>query len=485
MREQLRTFHLSGKGLDELRPTSPMRPVLPEEVLKALPPAESFQPEPLASLHASALAAERAPARAKFLAALKQAVAQLQDLLSVDDAKRTPAGAGHISASLGAEAGRFLAVDELTGAWKRPASPVMDDTRRGRCAASLAVLEQALAAARPESIVFSHDGASADALAASHRQLDEAAPVLRAMRVAALEALGSYDAATHDEVLARFDWQTAEPWEIAALPSIVVLETPERLAQASLTAFSKLLRSGRPVQILVSADGLSIDDLSGSVTDIGTLALAHRGAFVLQSSVAVREHLTQGLGEMARTLRPAVAVVSVANSKQDWLETSLLAHSKAFPLFRYDPDREGGWWQRFALAEPGAAFETVTPLDALTVRFAPQFRAIPGKAEKDQLELREYFKQYKTAPPQVIPFLNAVDAAGHPHRLAVTRELVHIGFDRLRAWEMLAALTVAPVEPKAVEASAALTIREDAAKDAYKQVLAMLADPALISPAAR
>lgn len=491
-REHLRTFHLSGRGLDALRPAASLRPALGEEILAALPPADSVSPAQLLALHASCLAAERAAARARFQLALKQSVAHLQDLLAVDDAKRAPASAERAAASLGANAQKFLAVPRLIGAFPKPAHSLLEPARRRRSQAALAILEKALAESAPASWLFSTeevdgpDGGRAvvcadpcaGALALCDRQLTEIVPVLRAMRVAALEASCSYDPSIHDEMLERFDWQTADPGEIAALPAIVVLETPEHLAQASLTSFSRLLRSGRPVQILVRASGLSIEDLSGSIADFGALALAHRGPFVLQSSTAARDHLLNGFAEMARTLRPAVAVVNAAPG----LEAALLAFSNAFPLFRYDPDREGGWWKRFSLVEPNPVFASLTPLDALILspRFRDQCRILPADApQEDQLELHEYLKLYKAAPPLVVPFLNVIDEAGRPHRLAVTRELVHICFDRTRAWEMLAALATPPAEPPpaAIAPVAEASIREEATRLAYQQMLALLADP--------
>lgn len=488
-REHLRTFHLTGRGLEHLRPAGPLRPALSEEVRKALS-APQGPSDSLLAKHAAALAAARAPVRARFSLALKQAVAHLQDLLAVDDAKRTPASSG--KASLGASAQRFLAVPELIRALPKPPHSLMEPERRARCASSLAVLETALAESSPAFWLFSAEPVDCPAggkaiscpdpceaaLAFCDRQLAEIAPVLRAMRIASLEVSSSYDPAIHDEVLERFDWQTADPDEIAALPAVVVLETPERLAQASLTSFSRLLRSGRPAQILVQATGLSIEDLSGSVADFGALTLAHRGPFVLQSSMAAPDHLTNGLFEMARTLRPAVAIVNAAER----LEAALLTYSKAFPLFRYDPDRAGGWWKRFSLVEPEPVFAGITPLDALILapRFRGQCRILPPDAPADdQLELHEYLKLYKTAPPLVVPFLNAIDEAGHPHRVAVTRELVHICFDRSRAWDMLAALASPPVEPlpEGVAPAAEASIREEAKKQAYQQMLALLENP--------
>ena len=533
-REQLRTFHLSGHGLEGMLPASGLKPSLTDDTLRGLPQLElvypvwitpgkppapnvpgnegfpaPFSAASLPLIHGAFLAAGRASARAAFLQSLRQAIASLADLIAVDDAKRRPASLDNVAASLG-EAQRFLSVGRLMSVFGRhgnqPAG--MDAQRRLRCEAALTALEEALYThqSAPSFWLFSSGESPvdlsaaggrvcqstdpcSDALAFVNQQLFDFAIVLRALRLAKLEAVNAYDSATHDEALARFDWQTAEPGEIAALPTVVVLESAERLEAASLTSFSRLLRSGRPVQLLIPSSGLCAGDLTGSVADFGALALAHRGAFVLQTSMANWDHLAAGFTEMALTLHPAVAVVSVPAPGEApetaWLQACLLSLSPAFPLFRYHPDLEGGWQERFRLLESLPENDSVTPVDALLLssRYRAHFRMIPPDAwDKEQLELREFLRRYQSAPPLVIPFVNALDDSGALRRLAVTRELVHLCFDRQRAAEMLRVLAAKSPAPTAQAAVVPIEandsgIREAAAKDAYRRVLALLADP--------
>ncbi|HXJ40154.1 MAG TPA: hypothetical protein VNH18_12825 [Bryobacteraceae bacterium] len=508
-KEQLRTFHVAGRGLDELRPKGRLQPVLTDGVKAAISPPEAVYPvvlEPgkpprpaagsvstrgclagfsadsLLPIYAAFLALERAGAREKFLAELKQCVAHLQNLLSVDNAKRTPVSAETLAASLGADASRFLAVPQLLEVFHRQvnAGPLMEDVRRKRCEEALVVLETALVGLE-DSPVFSVFTDCAEALLVCEQQLPEAARVLRAMRLARLEAVSAYDAGTHDEVLRRFDWQTAEPYEIAALPATVVMVPAEKLEISGLSSFSRLMRSGMPVQILVPVTGLWSDHLAGSVTDIGAMALAHRGTFVLQTSMARWEHLSNGLAEMARTLFPGVAVVCVPDSSEAvtaaWQETILLSYTNAFPLYCYRPEREGAWSDRFELIEPGQAFASLTALDAVVAspRFRDHFRVIPAGAEADdEMELHEYLSRYQSAPPLVVPYMTVTDSEGQPRRVAVTRELVHLCFDRGRAWEMLMTLAA---RPAGAVANPEPSVREGAAREAYLRVAALLADP--------
>jgi len=457
-REELRAFYMKGRGLDGLRVMGKLMP----EGLVAVEEPLAGAPSALPELYAGFLTAGRADARSRFLRELRQGVASLLDLLTVDDAKRAPASADKVAASLGGDAARFLSVSRLMAVFGRRAGKpaVMDTERRRRCEAALAVLEEAVRRQQdsPAFRLFQAGGAPvelspdpcAEALDFCDRQLREIEPVLRALRVAKLEAAAAYDAAIHDEALKRFDWQAADPHEIAALTVPIAVESAERL---SLNSFSRLLLSERPVQVLAASSGPD-----ANVADPGAIALAHGGAFVVQSSMARPEHLSKAFAEMAQTLEPAVAVVSVP----------------PVPLYRYDPDREGGWADRFELAEADT-----TGFDALVLsaRFRDHWRAIPPNAPDEWLtELSEYLKKPAAG---AIPFVRATDDAGNLQRIAVTREMVRLCLDRSRAWEMLTALAAKPggarQETKPAEDCAA--IREEAAKDAYMRVIALLADP--------
>jgi len=225
----------------------------------------------------------------------------------------------------------------------------MDAQRRERCESAHATLAQALAerGRTPAYHVFQASEEIGDPCAAALEYFDRESanvvPVLRAMRVAKLEAVSAYDPALHDEALRHIEPQCA------GLPAVVVVEPAERLAQSTLTSFSRLLRSDRPVQIIVPVAGEP--DI-----DVGAIALGHEGVFVLQSSSARPEHMAKGLAEMGRTLRPAVAVV----------------YEEAAALYRYDPDGEGVYADRFELEKNSPASEMLTALAAKPVVALPE-----------------------------------------------------------------------------------------------------------------
>jgi len=439
-REQLRTFHVAGRGLEFAIPTAPMRPAALDQ-LQQLPP---FEAADLRSLYASALTASRSEARTGFLEKIKLSRASLQELLLLDALRTSEAGSPEsLAAALGSEGSVFFDAGALAAALRVPPSARrrMDTARRTRIEATIATLDQALEDAQRQPPFYTFEGPDSfqSALDFCDRQLARFTAVLRALRIARLEKESAFVPAAHEEALNRFDWQSAGADELLAIPPVVVFETAEHLAQASLTSFGRVLRSGRPIQVVVTSAGLYPGDLSGFVPDFGYLSIAHREAFVLQSAVTRPDHLTAGLATMARTLRPAVAIVAVPeNGDHDArLASSLLYLSRAFPLYRYDPDRGATWSERFELLVDEELHVTAADFAAVSPKFREHFRILPPEAwDDEQMELSEYLKRYTEEPPLAIPFIWITGVQGASQRAIVSRELVNLCRDRQRAWKI-------------------------------------------------
>jgi len=581
LRERLRTFHLTGRGLEDMKPKTALRPAILDEpaqipdlksgypicvasgqpskplaeILGNSPDAGTivaafriamgdrpvvaladmrdaalkiasaegcsedagkripakgwlagFSAEALPWLYAAALASEREKSRAAFSRQLNNCIAGVEGLLAVDDAQASgPTFAEQLSASLGMEAQTFFKPSALADSFNRPgqATHRMDPQRRARCASTLAMLSAALREYNKQPLFWlfhsdpaisgvtafggrccrSTDGFT-DALELCNRQLEWLVPVLRAMRVSRLEVESAFDADVHSQLLERFEWQTADPEELAALPAVVVMEPVVRLAETSLTSFSRVLRSGRPIQVVALSPGLCDEDLSGGMSpDLGYLAMAHREAFVVQTSMVQVNHLLQGLQEASRTLRPAVTVVSVPDPSESdataWLEGSVAVFSRTAPIYRYDPDRALRQ-ERFQLFNPAAEFASLTAAHAaaLSKPLRHHFRIIPGSAwDNEQVEVHEYLAKYEVAPPLAIPYLWITDGEGQRQRAVFTRELVNLCRDRSRAWETFAELTDAQLGSVQETSQTQEQAQRLGFEQAIQSVLAMLADP--------
>ena len=293
---------------------------------------------------------------------------------------------------------------------------------------------------------------------------------VRAVRIARLEVDDRYDPDRHDRVIERIGWQSFTAEEMFLLPAVVVLETGRRLRGSSLSSLSVLLRSGRPVHVLVSEStselqwGEANDALDGYHPGLGYLAVAHREAFVLQSTLARPRHLIDGLQQMSTILNPAVALVAVPSWQSPvspWLQLVAAQQSRTTPCFRYDPLAGESWAERFDLADNpqvecpwpthevsfvDASGEKATRDEAFTFAHAAavdpaygsHFRVIPSEAwGEDQIEVAEYLAAPPAEQRRLVPYLWVVTESGELARAVLTRELAFACRDRMRAWRIL------------------------------------------------
>ena len=298
--------------------------------------------------------------------------------------------------------------------------------------------------------------------------------VLRALRIARLEVQGEYDASRHDAAMAALDWQGLSAAELAQLPAVVAIERSDRMGRRQ-TELSALIRSGRPVHILItdvlgsgadSAPDLGGDGPEGGAFDAGLSyrMVAHREAFVLAGSLGDPGHLWTGMMRMATALRPAVAIVSTPRFGDVWPEAVQLQAAqlgRATPRFYYDPDAGSTFADRFDLVRndaPAAAWPLLsspyrTPSGEEVINEAPftyahaasfdsalrkHFRVIPSEAwATDQVEISTYLEQGAADRQSHLPFVEVIGAGGQGQRAILSRELAFACLDRMRLWRIL------------------------------------------------
>jgi len=406
------------------------------------------------------------------------------------------AGGETSGAGMGGLGGRFIDPGALAGVLAHRRGGELEPERRRRLAQSRAALAGFAAGAPPEPVLVTPpDGAAehAEALegwsraeaddvcaAAAERFDREAAAlaeVLRAARLARLELAGDYDPALHGPWLERFDWQAFSRDELMLLPPVVALLPADLAAGAGMVALSRLLLSGRPVQVVVpvvpalnpgapadSADGDPAARLAGYRFEPAYLGIAHREALVQQTAAARPAHAFEGFRRAARAACAALHVVAVpaaepaAGEPGPHLLAAAALEGRAHPLFHYDPEAGRSWARRFdfagnpapaadwpryelaAVAEEGGetALEfafTFADYALLDPRFAPCFRALPAGAAAEELTpLADWLGLDTEEAPAHIPFLWAVDSDGRLRRLAVSRALALACRDRLDFW---------------------------------------------------
>ena len=481
-------------------------------------------PAPL-ELLIEAVRTERSQRIAEFRAELGRLVVQLTELLRVEESRDARPAPEALSSALGQAAPALFDVETLARTLPgSPGSKPLGPQRRGHIEHILTTLGRYLATASavPELVVFqgSPPGPSAspsdkvrlevhaEGLGAAMGYFDSVAddllPVFRAVRAARLEVTGSYLPEHHDPALARMDWQSLTAAELLIVPTIVVVETARWLLRRSLSSFSSLMRSGRPLQLLVLDTVGDEDDadLSENHLGIGYLAVAHREAFVLQGTLARPRQLLTGLRRAIGALRPSVAVVACPSESATapWLELSVALHGRSTPCFCYDPGAGISWAERFDMSlnpDPRSAWPacrreyvdvegrtqvleepfTFAHAAATSSACRAHFRVLPVQAwSVEQVEIADYLARDPEEQRERIPYMWVIRADGELARAVMTREMVHACRDRLQAWYTLQELAGTDNEYARRAAVQARLEAESAARDEAERMTASHAE---------
>ena len=304
-----------------------------------------------------------------------------------------------------------------------------------------------------------------DAAVRFDAEAEEVARVLRAARLARLEVAGDYDPARHDPWLARFDWQAFSRDELLLLPTVVAVISADQVAREGLLSLSRLLLSGRPVQVLLTVHPAASpgadpgdDPLAGFRFEPGILGIGHREALVSQTAVARPEHLAAGFARAVGAGRTALHVVATGRTASG--RTAALA-GRAHALFHYDPAAGASWarrldfagnpapaddWPRAQLSVATAAGDdsvldlafTFADYALLEPAFARCFRVAPaGVPEAELAPLADVLELPPEEAAARLPFVWAADGEGRLHRLVVARRLALACRDRLDTWRTL------------------------------------------------
>jgi ferredoxin len=437
------------------------------------------------SLYRVVVQRARAHQLASFVEEAQTLVSKLADILRVDDA-RSPDGSNPeaVKASLGSVAGEFFETSALTSSLpKRSGSKPLGIDRRVRIAKTLDTLRTWLDQKPSASdLIVVHDGSEsaigdlegikevthsnciATAMTLFDSEIERVVGVERAIRAARLDVVGDYDEDIHDSQLARLDWHGLAPDALLRTTPMAVMETRARLAGQSLAALSAMLRSGRPIHVLVrDREGAGVGgSLPNAVFELGYFALAHRESFVLQSSLASPASLAFGLDRMAASARPAVIVVGEPSvGLPPWLGLVSRVACRAMPSFLYDPSAGPSWAHRCDASQNPqpqrpwpthqAAYEqsdgrevemdlpfTFADAAALDPDLRKHFWAIPEEAwSEEQHLIADLLADHSEQPTLGLPFIWVVGDDGKLARAIVTRELAMATRDRVHSWHTL------------------------------------------------
>ncbi len=356
--------------------------------------------------------------------------------------------------------------------------------------------------------VISDSDPSARATAIFDDAADRLAAVFAAARIAHLEMQDLYDPSLHDPWFANFHWQGFSEEEIFLVPAVIALEAADNMAHQGMTSFSRLLSSGRPVQILVRVQshhnpgaGDETEPFSAFRTELGYIGIAHRQAFVAQTSAARHQHLLKGYLEALQTTHTALHLISTGlrttgneTMLNAWLVAGAALEGRAHPFFRVNPALGDSFADCMNFSQnphpladwPTHPFEyldensnsatmdlafTFADYALLMPRLKDHFALIPPACDSaDLIIITDYLDLPSEEANQHIPYVWAVDKYGTLQKLVITRTLVSACRDRLDFWHTLQ--EISGVRNRHVELALAAT-REQIQAEADAKIKAL------------
>jgi pyruvate-ferredoxin/flavodoxin oxidoreductase len=353
----------------------------------------------------------------------------------------------------------------------------------------------------------------------------------KAVRMAEIELglngnAGGYNPAEHDAQFTYFNWEkfSEEEWKLC--PPVVAIGGDGAMYDIGFQNLSRALMTGMPVKILV-VDTQVYSNTGGQACtsgfisqvadmspygkkdhgkkeirkEISVIGMAHRSAFVMQGAISSPTHLIESYIDGLNSRRPALfniyAVCPPEHGVGDDTSTEqsrLAVESRAYPLFRFDPDAgvtfsecvslegnpdmDSDWpiYTLFYKDEEGVEQKMELPMTfadfALTEgRFAKQFRKAPPETWNDDMVLlADFLKLDADGRDGKFPFIWAVDKKQRLIRVIVSAELVNSCEERQQFWRQLKDL--AGLDKEAVDTAA---IAEQARAELLGKISASLA----------
>ncbi len=319
----------------------------------------------------------------------------------------------------------------------------------------------------------------------------------KTVRQAEMELAGGYDPEESGKFFSHFNWEQLSDEEWHLCPPVVAMGGDGAMFDIGFQNLSRALMSGKPIKIMIvdtqvysntggqactsgfigqvadmSPYGASKQGKTESRKEISIIGMAHRTSYVMQGALSNVTHLLESFIDGLNSRRPALFnVYAVCPPEHGVGDDSAVAQSKmavesrAFPLFRYNPDL-GVTFSECASLEgnPGIDTDWVTySLDYLDEHGEMKKMSLPMTFADFALSEGRFAKQFKKAPPETwnddmvllgdflklsevdregkFPFIWSVDKKNRLIRVMVSAELVRSCEERLQFWQQLKDVT--------------------------------------------
>jgi pyruvate-ferredoxin/flavodoxin oxidoreductase len=325
----------------------------------------------------------------------------------------------------------------------------------------------------------------------------------RTIRKVEKELKGEYDPVGSRDFFTYFTWEqfTTEEWLLC--PPVVALGGDGAMYDIGFQNLSRMMASGKPIKVIVvdtqvysnTGGQACTSGFIGQVSDmaqygkvwkgkqeprkeIGLIAMAHRNTYVMQGTLANTSHMIEGFIDGLMAKRPALFNLYTTCQPEHGVADDLGAHqaklaveSRAYPIFRYNPengvkpkdafDLSGNpamdkLWPTYSLKymENGRQKSmevSMTFADfALTeARFRKHFRKAPRDTwNENMIPLADFLEMSKDEREGKFPFIWAVDREQRLSRVLVAKPIVESCEERRDFWIMLRDIAGVETEKK-------------------------------------
>ncbi len=324
-----------------------------------------------------------------------------------------------------------------------------------------------------------------------------------AVRKAELLVNDEYDEEEFRQAFVEFDWQKFTDEEFDLCPPILAMGGDGAMLDIGFQNVSRLLASGKPIRVVVldtqvysnTGGQACTSGFTGQVADMSAygkahhgkeetrkemalIAMAHRGAYVLQTSQASPAHMIEGIIKGLQYKGPAVFNLYTPCPVEHGLADELSPHaarlaleSRAFPFMVYDPSAGKSWaetldingnpeidenWPSYELTYTDDEGEEQTIELPLTVadwaatenRFKKQFKKIKrDEWNDDHVPFHEFVDMSLDDRVGKTPYINLLGGDGKLDRMACSIEMVMLAEDRLLLWDQIRELAGYKVAP--------------------------------------
>ncbi|HZW25898.1 MAG TPA: 2-oxoacid:acceptor oxidoreductase family protein [Gallionella sp.] len=315
----------------------------------------------------------------------------------------------------------------------------------------------------------------------------------KTVRMVEMELAGGYDPVENGAAFARFNWEQLSDEEWLLCPPVVAMGGDGAMFDIGFQNLSRALMSGKPIKVMIvdtqvysntggqactsgfigqvadmSPYGASKHGKTEKRKEISVIGMAHRTSFILQGSLSNTTHLLEGFIDGLNSRRPALFnVYAVCPPEHGVGDNSAVAQSKmavesrAFPLFRYDPDAGVTFSECVSLeGNPSPDADWLTyKLDYVDESGEKKSMTLPMTFADFALSEGRFAKQFKKAPPETwnddmvllgdflalpederdgkFPFIWTVDKKNRLMRVLVSAELVRSCEERMQFWMQL------------------------------------------------